>query len=818
MIRSIGLLCLLTMAVLQPLFAQQTTKVSGQVFDAETKEAVPFASVYFAGTTVGTTTDFDGNFVLESDEGTNMVVAQYLSYESDTISVEVGKTQTITFKLSSAALTLDVVEVSVKRGKYRKRNNPAVELIRKVIRNKKRNNLTNQSFYEYDKYEKVEMDLNNLTDKFRKRKAFRKFQFIFDYVDTSDVNGKTFLPIYLQETSSTVYYRKSPKTTREYQKGIKLTQLEGAFDQKSMSAVMNKLYQDIDIYKNNIDFLTYQFVSPLSLIAPDFYRFYINDTIDYNGQRVIDLSFIPRNKLDFGFNGNMYITDDSVYQVVKIDMNVLKEINLNFVRDVKIEQEFAKVDDQWVLSKDFLLIDYNITKKGMGMFGRRSVAYDNYVFDEKRKSDIYSGTEQVIVAEDAYNKEASFWDQNRLDTLSEEEQGVYVMIDTLQRVPAFRRTVKLLGLLFTGYTDVGPIAVGPVSSFYSFNAVEGFRLRLGGRTNLKFDEKIQLEAYGAYGFKDKLPKYYGSILYSFNKNFEEHPRHYVRASIMRETKFPGQILEYITEDNFLLSFRRGRQDNMMFFNSLRADYYYESRSNWIFQFGAENLQIEPHPGGSLEFSYFEPDRKIQPEITTTELKATVRFSPNAKYFASKNFRYNIVNKYPVFKLDYKLGVDGIGGNYNYHSLKLNIFKRFYLSILGYTNVELEGGKIFGNDLPYVLLWLPRANQTFSYQNRAYNMMNYLEFISDEYVSINIRHYFQGFFFNKIPLLRKLKLREVVTFKGLYGRLSNGNNPMMDPSLIQFPVDGDGRQLSYTLEERPYMEASVGLSNIFKILR
>ncbi|MEM9919794.1 MAG: DUF5686 family protein, partial [Bacteroidota bacterium] len=803
---------------INPLAAQKMTTVKGQVIDGETKEPVGFANVFFAGTTIGTTTDFDGNYSLESKDATDKIVVQFLGYESDTMAVKLGEKQTIDFTLGTSAVTLDVVEFVAKRTRYRKKNNPAVELIRKVIRNKKKNSLEDLSFYEYDKYEKVEMDLNNISDKFRKRKAFRKFQFIFDYVDTSEVNGKTFLPIYLQETSSTVYYRKSPSTKREHQEGIKLTQLEGAFDPKSMNAVMNKLYQNININDNNINFLTYQFVSPLSIIAPDFYRFYINDTIEYKGQQVIDLSFIPRNKLDLGFSGNMYITDDSIYQVVKIDMTVLDDINLNFVQDVKIEQEFTQVEGEWVLEKDFFLIDYALTKKGMGMFGRRSVVYDNFVFNTERDKSKYAGTEKVIVAEDAYEKEQSFWDTNRLDTLTEEEEGVYVMIDTLQRVPAFRRTVKALGLLVTGYTDLGPFDIGPVSSFYSFNEVEGFRLRLGGRTNLKFDQKIQLEGYAAYGFRDKLFKYYGSALYSFNDNFEEHPRHYIRASYMHETKFPGQILEYITEDNFLLSFKRGRQDNMMFFTSLKGDYYYETRNNITLRFGVENKDIEPHPGGSLEFTYFDQDRKILPQVSTTNVRASIRFSPNAQYFASKNFRYNIVNKYPVINFDYVLGIDGLGGDYDYHTTKLNIFKRFYLSILGYSNVEIEGGKLFGKGIPYVLMWLPRANQTFSYQNRAYNLMNYLEFISDEYVSINIRHYFQGFFFNKIPFLKKLKLREVATFKGLYGRLSDANNPMLDPSLVQFPTNAEGENLSATLQDRPYMEASVGISNIFKVLR
>ncbi|MEL6866771.1 MAG: DUF5686 family protein, partial [Bacteroidota bacterium] len=339
-----------------------------------------------------------------------------------------------------------------------------------------------------------------------------------------------------------------------------------------------------------------------------------------------------------------------------------------------------------------------------------------------------------------------------------------------------------------------------------------------GRTNLKFNEKLQLEGYGAYGFKDREFKYYGSVLWSFRENFQDPPKQYVKLSYMHETKFPGQILEYITEDNFLLSFRRGRQDKMMFFTSARAEYFHEMRNNFGYHAILENRKHVPL--GTLDFSFSEsPDVTAQlADITTTELKLNLQYSPNAQYFNSKNFRYNLVNKYPVFKSFYTAGVSGIGGDYDYHQLKLNVTKRFYLSVLGYSNVEVEAGKTWGEEIPYVLLFLPRANQTFAYQNRAYNLMNFLEFVSDEYVSVNVRHYFNGFFFNKIPLLRRLKLREVATFKGLYGRLTNPNNPEVNPGLVQFTEDEDGVPLTNTLQEKPYMEASVGISNVFKVLR
>ena len=810
-------LCLAIFALATPSVAQKLTKVEGIVIDAETKEPLPFVNISFAGTTVGTTTDFDGLYSIETQWGSEQLVASYLGYQSDTVAVEIGKSQKVDFALTSVSLNLTEVTVSAKRGKYRKKDNPAVELIRKVIKNKKKNKLENLAFYEYDKYEKIELDLNNITEKFRKRRAFRKFKFIFEYVDTSEINGKPYLPIFMQETDSKVYYRKDPSSLKEYKEAIKITGLDGYLDEGSLTAVMDKLYNDIDIYDNNIDFLTYQFVSPVSVIAPDFYKFYIIDTIDYKGQEVIDLAFLPRNKLDFGFNGNLYISNDDTYQVIKVDMGVLDEINLNFVRDVKIEQEFKEVEGEWVLSRDNVVIDYNLTKKGMGIFGNRTVLYNNYVFNKPQEDALHEGLENTIIAEDAYEKGDDYWEEERPEKLTETEKGVYVMMDTLQKVPAFKRTLNLLSFLFTGYTDIGPVDIGPVNAFYSFNTIEGFRLRLGGRTNLKFNEKVRLEGYGAYGFKDREFKYFGQLTYSFNENFLMHPRKYFAVSYMHETKFPGQVLEYITEDNFLLSFRRGNTERMMFYTSMKGEYFQELPNNFSYHLQLENRKHEPL--GTLLFNYSDGNgQKFLEDITTTEARINLAFAPNAQYFNSKNFRYPIPNKYPVLKLFYTLGTDELGGDYNYHQLRFHLFKRFYLSILGYSNVEFEAAKTFGDRIPYLLLHIPRANQTFSYQHRAYNMMNFLEFVSDQYVSINIRHYFNGFFFNKIPLLRKLKLREVATFKGLWGGLTDINNPQLDKSLVQFSETEEGVPLTYTLEDKPYMEASVGVSNIFKILR
>jgi hypothetical protein len=576
-----------------------------------------------------------------------------------------------------------------------------------------------------------------------------------------------------------------------------------------------------------------QFTMPLSAIALDFYRFYIIDTIQFDGKKAVDMAFIPKVKGNFGFNGNLYIALDSTYQLLKVKMGVVDDINLNFVQDLLIEQEFRPgPDGKYIISKDKIIVDYNLSKKGIGFFGKRTVNYSNHVFNQPKEDKIYDVPEFVVEEKGARKVSENFWYENRPVALTENEKGVYHMIDTLQTVPAFKRALNIVSFLATGYTSVGKFDIGPINSFYSGNAVEGFRLRFGGRTNVNFHPRLQLASYLAYGFKDKEVKGAASLLYSFNENMEDNPKHYFQLGFTRETKFPGLKVDFISEDNVFLAIgRRGVADRMLLYNSARADYYLETRNNLTFHATIERLKQLPI--GRLTFDYAGTNGEPQSlnAIRTTEFGFNFRWAPNADYFQGKINRYPIFNKHPIFQFSYYGAPKNIfGSEYSYHKFRFGAFKRFYLSILGFTNVDFEIGKIIGKGLPYTLLHIPRANQTLLYQIRAFNMMNFLEFASDEYAKINFRHYFNGFFFNRIPLFKKLKLREVMTLKMIYGGLTDGNDPNKNPGLIQFtneldengePIldeNGNPQKETFTLSDKPYIEGSVGILNIFKVLR
>ncbi len=797
---------------------QKLTRVKGVILDSKTKEPLPFVNVAFQGANIGTTTDFDGKYYIETQWAKPTIQASFVGYKTSTKKVEIGKTNTIDFLLQNDAIEMETFTVKADKKRYKNKDNPAVQLIKKVIEHKNDNRKESQDFYEYDKYEKIEIDLNNITQDFLDKKWMKKkFQIIIDHIDTSEINGKPYLPIFLRETASKMYYRKKPKALKEFRSGTKMTGFDGYLDDDGMSFIMDKLYQDIDIYDNNISLLSNQFTSPISGLGTTIYKYFIIDTLMVNGNECINLAFTPRNKADFAFKGNMYILNDSTtYAVTKVEMSVADEINLNFVQDLKLDQEFTLYNDSvWMLSKDKLIIDYNITKKGKGMFGKKTINYTNFVFNEDRGKEIYNRVEKVIKEEGMTNKADSFWVETRPDTLTEQEEGVYTMIDSVQNIPAFKRTMDVLFLFVTGWHSLGKVELGPLNSFYSFNDVEGFRLRGGFRTTTQFSKKFMYYNYIAYGFKDKEYKYLVALTYSFNKDFIVNPKHRITAAYQHETNFPGQDLQFLNEDNFLLSFRRGVTDKMLFFDSYKLDYLREFHSGLSYNVILENK--EQRPLGSLEF--VNVDSVASRHVRTDEVSVNFRFAPNEQYYQGKNFRVPIPNKYPKFELRFTQGVKGIiNGENEYTRVKSNLQKRFYLAQIGFTDFELEGGKIFGN-VPYPLLNLPPANQSFFLQEPSFNMMNFMEFFSDEYASLKVTHYFNGFIFNKIPLFRRLKLREVVSLKGMYGNLTSDNNPAQHPELFRFPVDSQGNPSTFTFDKGvPYLEMSAGIMNLFKIFR
>ena len=798
------------------LYAQKITRIRGTVIDAATKEPLPFVNIVFVGKNIGTITDYNGKYTIETQWASSKIEVSFLGYKKQYRTIVKEKSQVINFELETNAVILDEATVISKKKRYRNKNNPAVGLIKKIVKNKNLNRKEHLDYYQYDKYEKIEFDLNNITEKFRKKKVFNKFQFIFNYIDTAEINGKPYLPIFIKETTSDVYYRKSPKSEKEYVNGVKMIGLHDYLDNAGVGFMIDNMYQDIDIYDNNISLLTNQFISPISNIAPNIYKFHIIDTLEVNGYECINLAFQPRNKQDFAFKGNLYVKNDTNYSVVKVDMRVTEDINLNFVNDLQIIQEFSFIEDKvWMITRDEVIIDFNIGKTGTGMFGRKNVLYDKYDFEKQIADTVFKGVEKKILLNGYNEKDEKFWEENRITELSEQEENIYLMVDSVQSVPAFKRTMDIVMLLISGYWNFNNFDIGPVNTFYSFNEIEGFRLKFGGQTSEKFSKKFKLDGFVVYGFKDERYKYsIRSTISLNNRPIRESPRHTLMAMYQYETSFPGMALMFINEDNFFLSFKRGVADKILYTEKAVVEHY----KDWGNDFSTTltlNHNIQ-EAGGNWSFAY---DDYTMDYITSSEVITKLRFAPNEKFYQGLDYKTPVITKYPIFQLTYTKGFSGvIDSDFDYDKLTFNFFKRVYLSPIGFSNIEVEAGKVFTEGIPYMNLYIHRANQTYSFQQRSFNLMNFLEFVSDEYAALFIEHHFNGFILNKVPLFKRLKWRAIVSAKGIWGQLTDGNNPEVTEGLMNFPTYDDGKSTTYTLSAKPYAEVSVGVGNIFRFFR
>ncbi|MCC8426238.1 DUF5686 and carboxypeptidase-like regulatory domain-containing protein [Mucilaginibacter sp. UR6-11] len=802
------------------LFAQ-TTHVTGVVTDGSTKngEPMPFVTVGFAGSTIGAPTNNDGRFSISSDKIYKQIKASFIGYKDVFINIVPGISQVVNIKMMPAQTELTEVDVRAgKKPRYRNKGNPAVELIRQVIAHREQNRPEAYNYVEYKEYDKMQFSIANLSSKIAEKKFFRKYKFVLDNRDSTTVPGKSLLPIFLDEKISQYYYRKHPEKERTIILGQRNVDFGGSIDNEGVGQFFKYMYGKVDIYENSINLITNNFLSPIANGGPTFYKYFITDTIvTEDKKKLVELSFTPRNTQDMLFEGKIYITLDSNYAVQKAKLGINKNINLNFVKSMTVNLDFEKnPDGRYHLSKSNTLADFGVNKKKSGgFFGIRTLTYKNYVVNKPLADTAYvSGTQDIVVSDEVKHRSEQFWRQNRLDTLTTAESKVYKNIDSLSHMPSFKRTLDIATLLLAGYKSFNTFEIGPSNTFYSFNPIEGFKLRLGGRTTPELSKRYYFETYAAYGFKDEKWKGFLSATYSINdKSIYKFPQNYIRASFQRDTKIPGAALQFVQQDNFLLSFKRGVNDKYLYNDFYKFDYVHEYENHFSY-----NLTLKKwtqSPAGSL---YFINNTGPINNLTTSEVSLNLRYAPDEQFYQGKIYRVPIPSKHPVLNFDYTKGFKGaFGGAYNYQTVHLRLDRRNYLSQLGYMDMVIEGGKTFGQ-VPYPLLTIFRANQTYAYDLYSYNLMNFLEFVSDRYASINLDQHFMGFFFNKIPLLQKLKLREVASFKAIYGQLSDQNNPALHPSLYQFPVTSTGQPITYSLGNTPYIEGSVGVENIFKFIR
>jgi hypothetical protein len=786
---------ILFLLLLSSTVSGQVTKVMGVVTDAETKEPIPFVNVYFYGTTIGVTSDFNGQFSIETLTPSDSLMASYMGYEPQSRIVYKGRFQEIKFELKR--MNLDLPEVVIMAGE-----NPAEILLRKIIENKENNNRKEFEAYQYEVYNKIQVDANNLSERFQNRKILKPFSFIFDYMDTSIVNGKTYLPIFLSESLSEFYFRKNPKAELEIIKAAKVSGLEN----ESILQFLGDMFQRYDFYSNYIMIFQKNFVSPIANFGINTYKYYLIDSTYIGNQWCYKIVFKPRRKQELTFTGHFWV-HDTTFAIKSFNMRIAGDANINFINDLVLNQEFELIEDKyWMVVKDVGIGDFNIvdnTKKTLGFFGTKKTSYRDFVFDSPKENKFYSLPTNIVVDKKAYDKSEEFWDQSRHDSLSKDELTIYNMIDTLKNLPAFKTWVDIFETVITGYYRMNKFEIGPYASLLSFNAIEGARFRIGGRTTANFNEQFRLDGYVAYGTLDTKVKYGLGFLYLPNKN----PRRAFGVKYKHDVEQLGSSPNAFREDFFFAAlFRRNPANKLSMTNEYTAYYEHEWFNGFSNQINLIHKEVIPVGDAKIELYDENGKEELVDNVTISEIRLDTRLALKEKFIIGDFERISIGTRYPIINLQYGYGIPGmLGGEYEYHRLKISIRQWFNVFNVGWSRYIVEAGKTWGK-LPYPFLELHPGNETYFFDEFAFNLMNYGEFISDEFLSVYYTHHFDGFFLNRIPLFRKLKWREVGYVRGAIGTMSAENK-----SFNKLPENSN-------FLEKPYYEAGVGIENIFKFIR
>ena len=769
--------------------AQVTTVVKGRVVDASTKEPLPFCNISYIKSTVGSITDQNGLFNISTTHPTDSITAQYVGYIKKTFAVKKGAINSFTFELTPTNISLE--EVVIHPGE-----NPAHAFLRKIIANKDKNDIQNLPSYSYNAYTKMQLDVNNIKSSLKDKRILKQFKFVFDYLDTNQLTGKTYIPILLSETLSDYYYSKSPKREKEY---IKASQTSG-IENESVAQFTGRMYQDINIYDNFINFFDQGLISPLNNSGLSYYRYYLQDTALINGKQCIRMTFMPKRKQEPTFTGEMWI-HDSTYAVVKVVMQLNKEANLNWVNQMASENIYEPINDSiWFPKSSKLFIDFKIVKGTIGFFGHNTSVITNVQLNTQFPDSTKRTDPKVNITENAIKQSDQYWNENRPVSLSSQEQGVYTMVERVKDVPLFKTATNITTLLVNYYYPIGYFEYGPYYQTYSNNKIEGDRIKLGGRTSNEVSKRIMIGGFGAYGFKDEKFKYGADVLYMLSKE----PRVTAYASYKKDMEQMGLSPYSLAEDNILTSILRRNPNfklNLIEQTSFKFDYEWLPGVSSGIELAYKNIH-------SSDFvTFIKEDGSKDRHIAVAAIAINTRIAIGERFLKGEFERISLGSEKPIVNLNTTFGIKGpFGSDFNFIKMQLNWDHKVPLNPFGYLRYIVEGGKIFGS-VPYPLLKLHEGNETYALNRYAYNMMNYYEFASDTWIGLTLEHHFNGFFLNHIPLMRKLKWREIAYGKALYGFLSDKNQNYY----VHFP---EGLQSL----NKPYYEVGVGVENIFKIIR
>ena len=830
---------LLLLMILGLAVGAKAQTLSGHILDAQTGDTIPFASCIYRGHGVAVASDINGHFTIARHQGWPLTFSA-VGYQQQTIIVDNKTSAYMRIRLRPDNKMLKEVTVKSKRQRYSRKNNPAVELMRKVVAAKKRTDLSNHDFYQYTKYQKLTLALNDITPAMLDSGRLAKKQWLLNQIEACQYNNKLILPVSVDEQVSQKIYRRQPHDEKTIVKGVSNTGINELIQTGDiLTTAMHDIFTDVNIYDDQIRLLQYPFTSPIGDDAIAFYRYYIEDTIYVDHDLCFHLTFLPNNQQDFGFRGQLYILADSSYQVKRCEMTIPKRSDVNFVENMKVTQEFQRLPNgEWVLSVDDMFTELKVANFLQEFAVIRNTRLTDYAFDELPRQ-LFKGKKKEVKDVNAMMQGDDFWARYRQVELTKSESSMDAFVHGLEQMKGFKYLIFGLKAFIENFVETGKpskVDIGPINTMVSQNFIDDLRLRFSAQTTANLDSNLFLSGYIARGIGSKKSYYRGDVTWSFNKKEylpREFPKRTLTLSSSYDIESPSDKFMRTDKDNVFTSFKWTTVDKMLFYN--RQSLTFEREEDWGFRTTVA-FKTEEHEGvGQLYYIPLcmtsdpctwsnwshaaAPGQVSVPsqKIRTTELRAEVRFAPGETFINTKQRRLPINLDSPVFTLGHTMGFKGLlGGDYSYNLTQLSIYKRFWLKSWGKVDCLVKGG-IQWNQVPFPLLVAPETNLSYILQDYTFMLVNNMEFLNDRYAAAIISWDLNGKIFNRIPLLKRLKWREWLSVRCFWGQLTDKNNPYLPQNagsdvLMHFPEG------SYILDsKRPYWEVSAGIHNIFKII-
>ena len=789
-----------------PALAQ--TLLRGEVRDASSKRVIAGASVQCIQHPEGTSTNANGIFLIKLDSTVQELVFSAVGYQSKRYTVT-PKDSALLVYLEKQDQVIETVDI-VKKGRY-KNNNPATELIDLVIQHKRKNRLVQKDSLYFQQYDKIKFGMVDPKPGFKTRLG--DMSFFFKDVDTTSLQGHELLALYLQEDISDNYIRQQPARKKKIIRNQSKTEFDPRYvNNPNISSYLNYLFQPVDIYDESVFFLNKLFLSPIADNAKLYYKYFIVDSLRTGKDIFVRLRFEPRNSNDLLFHGQLLVSLDGRYAVKNAELKVDKRTNISWVNDFKMSLSYFKNSEGIMLQDSSNIFVVFGRGKVDALFGERSSVQYRYDTHRTIADDVFSGAPVEV----RLSAEEQLGDVRPVP-LSTYEQRIYSNVDSLNDLKSFKSLLAVGYLVAQGYFPVGKLEFGPLEYLYHMNEMEGQRLRFGGRTTAALSEKVYMEGYLAYGFRDGRFKYYLKTAVALNgKSVATFPAHYMEASVQWDIFEPGKAIGYLKGDSFFRSFVSNKPTKWLDTEAYRLGHVYEFGNH--LSVSSSFTHQRRNAIGDLRFALTADSTQSLSSINTNDVQVALRWAPFEKFYYRNLQRRTIIESYPVFSLQYNKGISGIfEGQYNYDALRFSVSKRFFMNQLGFGDLKATAGRIWGT-LPYPLLEMPNIQETKDRHTISYDMTNSMEFVADKFVKLSYDHELNGFILNKLPLIKKLRFREIFGARMFYGQLSANNDPMLSDKVVYFDKHKEGYTITHALQKSPYLEGYVGLDNILSIFR